>query len=265
MAESTAARAQDHGQVALLDRPRRHLHRRGGARARRARSWRARCCRRTPAPTTMPRWRAFACALGLPSGAPIPAERIAAVKMGTTVATNALLERKGERDAAGHHQGPQGPAGDRLPGAARHLRQADRQARDAVRARGGGRRARARRRHRGAAARCGALERDLEGAPWPTASPRSPSSSCTPTPIPQHERQAAELARARGVRAGLRQPRGLAADQDRRPRRHHGGRRLPLADPAPHVERVAGALSSPSPRRRAGRRRPLAGLRPPCR
>jgi 5-oxoprolinase (ATP-hydrolysing) len=36
-------------------------------------------------------------ALGLPSGAPIPSERIAAVKMGTTVATNALLERKGER------------------------------------------------------------------------------------------------------------------------------------------------------------------------
>ena len=34
--------------------------------------------------------------LGLPSGAPIPAEHIAAVKMGTTVATNALLERKGE-------------------------------------------------------------------------------------------------------------------------------------------------------------------------
>jgi len=35
--------------------------------------------------------------LGLASGAPIPAERIAAVKMGTTVATNALLERNGER------------------------------------------------------------------------------------------------------------------------------------------------------------------------
>jgi 5-oxoprolinase (ATP-hydrolysing) len=34
--------------------------------------------------------------LGLASGAPIPAERVAAVKMGTTVATNALLERKGE-------------------------------------------------------------------------------------------------------------------------------------------------------------------------
>ncbi|MEO5863208.1 MAG: hydantoinase/oxoprolinase family protein, partial [Burkholderiales bacterium] len=34
--------------------------------------------------------------LELPSSEPIPAERIAAVKMGTTVATNALLERKGE-------------------------------------------------------------------------------------------------------------------------------------------------------------------------
>ncbi len=35
--------------------------------------------------------------LGVPAGAPIPADAIGAVKMGTTVATNALLERKGER------------------------------------------------------------------------------------------------------------------------------------------------------------------------
>jgi 5-oxoprolinase (ATP-hydrolysing) len=35
--------------------------------------------------------------LQVPSGQPIPVERIEAVKMGTTVATNALLERKGER------------------------------------------------------------------------------------------------------------------------------------------------------------------------
>src|SRR5687768_10886316 len=34
--------------------------------------------------------------LGLEPGAPIPAD-VAAIKMGTTVATNALLERKGER------------------------------------------------------------------------------------------------------------------------------------------------------------------------
>ncbi|MEP7067854.1 MAG: hydantoinase B/oxoprolinase family protein [Usitatibacter sp.] len=35
--------------------------------------------------------------LEVPAGAPIPVEKIDAVKMGTTVATNALLERKGER------------------------------------------------------------------------------------------------------------------------------------------------------------------------
>jgi 5-oxoprolinase (ATP-hydrolysing) len=35
--------------------------------------------------------------LGVAPGAPIPTERIEAVKMGTTVATNALLERKGDR------------------------------------------------------------------------------------------------------------------------------------------------------------------------
>lgn len=35
--------------------------------------------------------------LGIPADAPLPAEQIAVVKMGTTVATNALLERKGDR------------------------------------------------------------------------------------------------------------------------------------------------------------------------
>ena len=35
--------------------------------------------------------------LGIAAGELIPAQRVAAVKMGTTVATNALLERKGER------------------------------------------------------------------------------------------------------------------------------------------------------------------------
>src|SRR5260221_13266675 len=35
--------------------------------------------------------------LGLEPRDPLPAERIEAIKMGTTVATNALLERKGER------------------------------------------------------------------------------------------------------------------------------------------------------------------------
>jgi Hydantoinase/oxoprolinase N-terminal region len=35
--------------------------------------------------------------LGLTPEAPLPADKIGAVKMGTTIATNALLERKGER------------------------------------------------------------------------------------------------------------------------------------------------------------------------
>jgi len=35
--------------------------------------------------------------LGIPVDAPIPSAQIAALKMGTTVATNALLERKGDR------------------------------------------------------------------------------------------------------------------------------------------------------------------------
>ena len=35
--------------------------------------------------------------LGLGAGEPFPAERVAAIRMGTTVATNALLERKGAR------------------------------------------------------------------------------------------------------------------------------------------------------------------------
>ena len=38
--------------------------------------------------------------LGVAPGAPIPTDRIEAVKMGTTVATNALLERKGRPHAA---------------------------------------------------------------------------------------------------------------------------------------------------------------------
>src|SRR6185312_2538320 len=44
--------------------------------------------------------------LGIAPGAAIPGERIDAVKMGTTVATNALLERKGEPTALHHARLP---------------------------------------------------------------------------------------------------------------------------------------------------------------
>lgn len=43
--------------------------------------------------------------LGVQAGAPIPAARIEVVKMGTTVATNALLERKGDRTVLVINQG----------------------------------------------------------------------------------------------------------------------------------------------------------------
>ena len=49
---------------------------------------------------------------------PIPAERIGAVKMGTTVATNALLERKGDRTLLLITRGFPRRAAHRLPGAA---------------------------------------------------------------------------------------------------------------------------------------------------
>jgi len=52
--------------------------------------------------------------LGLDADAPIPAGRIEAVKMGTTVATNALLERKGERTLLMITRG-EGSVAHRLP------------------------------------------------------------------------------------------------------------------------------------------------------
>ena len=91
---------------------------------------------------------------------------------------------QGRAHAAGHHQGLPRRARDRLPGAAEDLRQAHRQARDAVRARGRGRRARARRRHGRARARSRRGARRARAPRSPTASRRSPSCSCTPTAIP---------------------------------------------------------------------------------
>ena len=118
--------------------------------------------------------------------------------MGTTVATNALLERKGERTAARHHTRLPRRASHRLPGPARHLRQGDRPARTALRA---GRRSRT--------SACAPT------APWNAPSIPRP---CEPElqaakaagidavaivfmhawKIPEHERQAAALARELG-------------------------------------------------------------------
>ena len=102
--------------------------------------------------------------LGLAPAEPIRRRRIGAVKMGTTVATNALLERKGERTLLVITKGFRRCAAHRLPGTAEDLRPPYRQAGHALRARGRSRRARARRRHGGARARSRRLRRELERA-----------------------------------------------------------------------------------------------------
>ena len=136
--------------------------------------------------------------LGLKPGEPIPPGRVGAVKMGTTVATNALLERKGDRTLLVTTQGLPRRAAHRLPGAPEDLRQAHHQARDAVRARRRGRRARARRRH----GREGARSRRRARRPCrprsPTASRRSRSCSCTPIAIRSTRSAVAALAREMG-------------------------------------------------------------------
>jgi 5-oxoprolinase (ATP-hydrolysing) len=66
--------------------------------------------------------------LGLKTGDPLPAGQIEVIKMGTTVATNALLERKGARTALGDHARLCRPAAHRLPGPSGYLRHAHRSA-----------------------------------------------------------------------------------------------------------------------------------------
>ena len=121
--------------------------------------------------------------LGLAADAPIPAARVASVKMGTTVATNALLERKGEPVVLVTTQG----LGEQLRLAYqnrprlfdRHIVLPEMLYSRVIEARGAG----AGGRHGGAAARRGA-----SGARrWPRRGPRgwtpAPSSSCTATAI----------------------------------------------------------------------------------
>ena len=94
-----AAHRRPGGRLAILDRPRRHVHRhRRAPPGRHARS-RTSCCPRIRSATATRRSTASASCSGFAPGAPMPAGAIDAVKMGTTVATNALLERKGERTA----------------------------------------------------------------------------------------------------------------------------------------------------------------------
>ena len=159
---------------------------------------------------------------------------------GTTVATNALLERRGARTGArGHAAGSR----DVLTLARQtrpHLyRPCVRPPAAAARAdRGGGRAAGARR--RAAPARPESVRAAAGGCGEPGVR-RSPSACCTATPIPRHEAARGPAAAAASCRARSSSPRtrsqpSTASTSGRRP----VGRRLPGA--------AAGALPAPAGR-----------------
>ena len=136
--------------------------------------------------------------LGLAPGAPIPAGAIGVVKMGTTVATNALLERRGERTLLVTTKG------------FRDALEIGYQARPKIFARNivKPEQLYAERRSRSTSA-CSPTERSRRRpistpcaprsrAPGPTASRRSPSSSCTASAIPRTSGRSASIARELG-------------------------------------------------------------------
>ena len=186
-------------------------------------------CRRARSTTTR-RCEAIRRLLGLAGGEQIPAGVIGVVKMGTTVATNALLERRGERTLLVTSRGFRDALEIGYQARPKIFAKSHRQAGTALRGCDRGRRARAGRRNRrgrarprgGArSARQGALARVRRGRDRLHA--RLPLSRA---------RAAGRRHRARArLCPGLRQPSLLGPDQARRARRHHRGRRLSVADP----------------------------------
>ena len=185
--------------------------------------------------------------LGLGPGQQIPAAQIGSVRLGTTVATNALLERKGEptvlvitrgfADALRIAYQNRPRIFDRrilLPEVLYEPgdrgRRADQRARRGAHPAGRGRR-------RGRPAR----------TPTTTASGPSPWSACTATATPRTRPRIGAIARAVGLHPGVGVAPDQPADEAGLPGRHHGGGRLPVAHPAPLRDRGgrrAGATSS---------------------
>ena len=154
--------------------------------------------------------------------------------MGTTVATNALLERKGEptvlvitrgfRDALRIAYQNRPRLFDRQIVLPELLYERVIEADERVGAHG---------EIVSAARRGQRCARELQ-APYDDGLPlRRRSSSCTATATRSTSSAIGELARAVGFTQVSRVAPGQPADEAGQPRRHHGGRRLPVADPAP--------------------------------
>ena len=207
-----------------------------------ARCARSSCCRENPEQYADAAVEGIRRLLGLAPGEPITPAQVECVKMGTTVATNALLERKGDRTLLVTTRG----FGDALRIAYqarprlfdRHIVLPELLYERVHR----GRRARRRARRAAAAARRGRICA-------PSCRPRCDAGirACAIVFMHGYRYTAHEQAAARaGARArlhpGQRLARGQPADEAGVARRHHGGRRLPVA-------RSCAATSTRWPRR----------------
>ena len=235
----------DDGALAVLDRPRRHVHRHRRAQARRRASPRTSCSRRIPAATATPRSPASASCSACAQATPIPVEKIERGEDG----------HDGRHQRAARAQGRAPRCSSSRAASATSCASPTRTARASSTAtsvlpellyrkvvevdeRIGAHgeivtpldEAQVRARPRRRARRGLSLDRHRVHARLPLLRARG----------------ARGAARARrGLRPGFRVARGVAAHEDRLARRHDGGRCVSLADPAP--------LRGPGRRRAAGR------------
>ena len=149
--------------LGFLDRPRRHLHRRGRAAAGRH-AHGAQAAVGEPGSLCGRRGAGHPRSVRVEGGRADPAGPRRRGEDGHDGRHQRAARAQGRAHAAADHQGFPRRAEDRLPGAAEDLRPPHHQARHAVRARRRGRRARARRRHGGARARsCRGAARSRSG------------------------------------------------------------------------------------------------------
>ena len=183
--------------------------------------------------------------LGLAPGEPITAQRVACVKMGTTVATNALLERKGERTllviTRGFRDALRIATQARPRLFDRHIVLPEMLYERVIEA--AERVGRARRGRRGLDE--AALARPIARRLSRMACAPAPSCFCTATATSQHELAAESLARADRLYADLGVAPGESADEAGAARRYDGGGCLSVAHSAPLCA-TGGASSCPA-------------------